>query len=176
MIGRAVARIIPWIALAALGCAADGSAARTKSSKALTLTVLVRCDGCGATQLTLVDGRGRRDGWRDNAEVSEIPGCERQTEPGESNADGEAGEGVTILHVQVAKEDAYRLLLGTRDSGEAVISLTGAVDGGKSCAAEGGGPVARGDQSEWRLRWTVKGDSCSATIERTAAASAKSAK
>jgi len=174
---RTVAKLIPWIALAVLGCAVDGSGARANSSKAVTLTMLVRCDGCGETRSTLIDAQGRRDGLKDRVEVSEIPGCERQTEPGEASTDGEAGEAVTIFHIKAARGAPFRLLLETPRPGDAVISLTGAVDGARSCAADGGGAVAAGEASEWRVRWSAKGDSCVATIDRiTVASSPKSDK
>ena len=162
-----IAALVPWLTLMTLGCVADGSTART-STRTLALTVLVRCDSCGEARLTLIDSRGRRDGWRDGTEVSEIPGCERQFEPGESSVDGEPGGAVTILQIRVAKGEVYRLLLEPQHSGEAVVSVTGAVEADQPCAAEGGGAVVAAKLSEWRIRCAIKGSGCLASVENTA--------
>ena len=160
-----------------LGVAATSTGGNTEDvlpSDKVVVTIAVDAAG----RVTLIDECGRRDGWRGEKQVHEIPACSRwefegdTSEDPEGNASGAAVEPYppnTRLSLETNRRGHLRLELRSGEDGTA--ELTAQIAGYEAKANRcGTGWVKRGIRNgrtyRWTLRWALVGaDSCWAKIQ-----------
>jgi hypothetical protein len=148
--------------------AAGGDAGQEIPRDKVMVTFTVMADG----RVTLIDERGRRDGWRGEKQVSEIPKCWRWESEGDMSGDeGDTSEVAaelyppnTCISVEAKRRGHLRLELRSGEDGTA--ELTAQIAGYEANANRcGTGWVKRvirkGRTYRWTLRWAMVGaDSC----------------
>ena len=148
------------------GCAKTGPAERiTPAEGKLSVGIIVRCDDCDDAKASLVDTDGRMSGWRAGHEVDEIPDCDRMATRSEASTEGDVGEPATVFTLNNRNRASMTLIVEAARAGEAAISLMGRTSQGRTCAADGGGPVSAGTPQRWNVHWTIVGDSCVAGVD-----------
>lgn len=122
-----------------------------------------------SARVTLVDGRGRRNGWRGGEEVAEIPGCGRGSDTPETMIEGGSVEGApnTVLVFDAVQGQRMRLLVDAVESEKVRVLLQVAGVGEKAgCGADDLAQVTKGRRYVWNLGWGALADSCWASVHR----------
>ena len=165
--------IVSGVMLGVAATAGGGGAGEEFPRDKVVVTFTIMVDG----RVTLIDECGRRDGWRGEKEVSEIPKCSRWESEGDTSGDeGDTSEVVvepyppnTCISVEGNRRGRLRLELRSEEDGTA--ELTAQIAGYEAKANRcGTGWVKRGIRNgrtyRWTLRWALVGaDSCWAKIQ-----------
>jgi hypothetical protein len=152
--------LVAAVLLAASVMAAVPDAPQSKDDSAFVITA--QCDECGdSVTVTLMDSQGRRDGWRGEARVEEIPNCVRQIEMSE----GTEAEVVSPMTLFSVRADSAQFILMFEAKGAGVTSVDAAGDGpGDRCGASVQTPVRAGHPGRWMVNLSRSGESCRTKI------------
>lgn len=123
----------------------------------LTISVMAQ------DSVELVDGRGRRDGYRDGEPVAEIPYCTRNVYYGEPRVGDDADSSATpsegdesthtLFELDAPPDGELRVLLHGSIGGDVILNTQGSGRNGKVCGMSADDSVG-GGMHEWRV--TIK--------------------
>lgn len=138
--------------LGGIGCVSTANGV----SKGQDLTIIVTAQD----SVELVDGRGRRDGYKAGEPVAEITYCTRDVYHGEPTIGDSADIGTspsddgepthTLFGLSGPPDGEYRLLLHGPIGGDVFVSTQGSGRDGKVCGISANDSVGAG-MHEWRI-------------------------